>query len=198
MNLYRLLRARANNPVRVGIIGCGKFSSMFLAQAQRTVGMHVVGIADRDVQRAKQSLARVGWPSERYSAASLAEAVASSHHSTCIIEDTEELIRLPELDVVVDATGSPPAGIRHALTAIEHGKHLVMVNVETDALVGPLLAQRAHAAGLVYSLAYGDQPALIAEIVDWARACAAAQLPHTVPADVITRFLPGCACSATT
>ena len=65
------------------------------------------------------------------------------------------LIKLPALDVLIDATGSPPAGIQHATAAIEHGKHLVMVNVETDALVGPLLAERAKAAGLVYSLAYG-------------------------------------------
>ena len=71
--------------------------------------------------------------------------------------------------MLIDATGSPPAGIKHATAAIDHGKHLVMVNVETDALVGPLLAQKAHQAGLVYSLAYGDQPALIAEMVDWAR-----------------------------
>jgi predicted homoserine dehydrogenase-like protein len=72
--------------------------------------------------------------------------------------------------VLIDATGSPAAGIRHAKAAIEHGKHLVMVNVEADSLVGPLLAEKARQAGLVYSLAYGDQPALIAEMVDWARA----------------------------
>jgi predicted homoserine dehydrogenase-like protein len=62
------------------------------------------------------------------------------------------------------------AGIRHALACCEHGKHIVMVNVEADCLAGPLLARRARAAGIVYSLAYGDQPALICELVDWARA----------------------------
>ena len=67
--------------------------------------------------------------------------------------------------------GIPEAGMRHALLAIRHGKHIVMVNVEADAVAGPLLARRATAAGLVYSLAWGDQPALICEHVDWARAC---------------------------
>jgi predicted homoserine dehydrogenase-like protein len=72
--------------------------------------------------------------------------------------------------VVVEATGAPAAGIAHALEAVRRGRHVVMVNVEADALAGPLLAERARAAGVVYSLAYGDQPALICELVDWARA----------------------------
>ena len=74
------------------------------------------------------------------------------------------------LEVVVDATGDPAAGIRHALACCEAGRHIVMVNVEADVLAGPLLARRAREAGVVYSLAYGDQPALIVELVDWARA----------------------------
>src|SRR5262249_59627446 len=85
--------------------------------------------------------------------------------------DAEAMIAFPDIEVIVEATGLPPAGIRHALRAIDHGKHIVMVNVEADALAGPLLARKAKAAGLVYSLAWGDQPALICEQVDWARAC---------------------------
>ena len=72
---------------------------------------------------------------------------------------------------MVEATGDAVAGAAHALAAIEAGKHVVMVNVEADVLCGPALARRAEAQGVVYSLAYGDQPALIAEQVDWARAC---------------------------
>jgi predicted homoserine dehydrogenase-like protein len=67
-------------------------------------------------------------------------------------------------------TGHPAAGLSHAALAIDQGRHVVMVNVEADALAGPALAARARAAGLVYSVAYGDQPALIAELVDLARA----------------------------
>ena len=61
---------------------------------------------------------------------------------------------------MIEATGAPSAGVDHALAAIERGRHVVMVNVEADILAGPVLAERARRAGVVYSLAYGDQPAL--------------------------------------
>ena len=183
MNLYALLKARAV-PIRVGLIGCGKFGSMFLAQAQRTPGLHIVGIADKEPANARSALSLVGWPDAQFAASTLGEAVRNS--TTCVMDDAMSLIQLPELDVLIDATGSPPAGIRHATTAIEHGKHLVMVNVETDALVGPLLAERARQAGVVYSLAYGDQPALIAEMVDWARSAGL----EVVSAGKGTKYLP--------
>ena len=81
------------------------------------------------------------------------------------------VIAHPEIEVVIEATGDPATGIKLCQAAIAHGKHIVMVNVEADALAGPLLARRAREAGVVYSLAWGDQPALICEHVDWARAC---------------------------
>jgi predicted homoserine dehydrogenase-like protein len=74
------------------------------------------------------------------------------------------------VDIIVEATGNPIAAVEHALAAFRHGKHVVMVTVEADAVCGPLLARRAREAGVIYSLAYGDQPALICELVDWARA----------------------------
>jgi predicted homoserine dehydrogenase-like protein len=170
MNLSALLRARAadGKPVRVGLIGAGKFGSMFLAQAPHTPGLHVLGIADLAPARAHQALARVGWAPERSAAASLAAALRDG--TTHVGDDAAALIAAPGLDVVIDATGSPAAGIRHALLCCRHRRHIVMVNVEADVLAGPLLARRAAEAGIVYSMAYGDQPALIAELVDWARA----------------------------
>ena len=170
MNLYRLLaaRAEAGNPVRVGVIGAGKFGSMFLSQAYRTPGMQVMAVADLDVERAKAALANVHWPKEQYAAKSFEEARTSG--GCHVTNDAMAMIAADGLDVVVDSTGSPSAGIRHALAAIEHGRHMVMVNVEADVLAGPLLARKAKQAGVVYSMAYGDQPALIAEQVDWARA----------------------------
>jgi predicted homoserine dehydrogenase-like protein len=186
MNLHQKLLARdaAGKPLRVGLIGAGKFGSMFLAQAQRTRGLHVLGIADLDPKRAKEALARVGWPAEKFAARSAAEAI--EHGGTWIGDDAMALIAHPALDVVIDATGHPAAGIRHALAAIAHGKHIVMVNVEADALAGPLLADKARQAGVVYSLAYGDQPALIAEQVDWARACGF----DVIAAGKGTKYLP--------
>jgi predicted homoserine dehydrogenase-like protein len=177
MNLHRLLarRAEADEPVRVGLIGGGKFGTMFLAQARLTPGLHVLGVADLRPDRARASMQDAGWPDR-----------ALGSGKTHLTDDAAELIGAPGLDVLVEATGDPKAGLRHALAAIEHGRHLVMVNVEADVLAGPLVAARARKAGLVYSLAYGDQPALICELVDWARACG---FP-VVCAGKGTRYLP--------
>ncbi|WP_430469597.1 NAD(P)H-dependent oxidoreductase [Thalassospira lucentensis] len=200
MNLDAKLRKRADegNPVRVGIIGAGKFGSMFLSQAGHHPGYHVLGIADLSIARAKDALKRVGWSAEQYGAPDPASALKNG--TTWLTEDADALIEADGLEVIIDATGSPAAGIRFGLKAIEHGRHIVMVNVEADVLAGPLLAKRAEAAGLVYSMAYGDQPALIAEMVDWARAvglsvvCAGKgtkYLPiyhHVTPDDVWTHY----------
>jgi predicted homoserine dehydrogenase-like protein len=171
MNLHALLleRESQNRPVTVGLIGAGKFGTMFLAQARLTRGLHVVAVADLNVERARSQLASAGWPVEQYSAASFDDAV--KQRATHVTAGAEQLIQCPGIEVIVEATGIPEAGIVHAIKAIEHGKHIVMVNVEADALAGPLLARKAKAAGVVYSLAWGDQPALICEHVDWARAC---------------------------
>ncbi|GAC1320805.1 MAG: NAD(P)H-dependent oxidoreductase [Collimonas sp.] len=171
MNLYSLLRERAaaGRPVRVGLVGAGKFGSMVLAQAQHIEGMHIVGVADLNVEKAHASLARVGWAADKYKAKSLGEAVKNG--TTCVLENAAALADCEEIECIIEATGHPIAGVRHALAAIEAGKHVVMVNVEADAMCGPLLAARAKARGVVYSMAYGDQPAIICELVDWARSC---------------------------
>ena len=170
MNLSRMLakRAEEGRPVRVGLIGAGKFGAMFLTQARSTPGMQVLAIADLSIDRARAQLATAGWEAARYAAASFDEAAKSG--ATHLTQDAEALIAAP-LDVVVEATGDPKVGIRHCLKAIEAGKHVVMVTVEADVVAGPLLARRAEKAGVVYSLAWGDQPALICEHVDWARTC---------------------------
>ena len=169
MNLHSLLLAREaeGRPVTVGLIGAGKFGTMFLSQVRLTRGMHLVGLADLNVERAKSQLKTAGWEDAQYAAASLDDALKNG--TTHVTADADALIANPRVEVIVEATGVPGAGIRYALKAIENGKHIVMVNVEADALAGPLLARRAQEAGVVYSLAWGDQPALICEHVDWAR-----------------------------
>ncbi|HEX8373688.1 MAG TPA: Gfo/Idh/MocA family oxidoreductase [Geminicoccaceae bacterium] len=186
MNLHRLLRARheAGRPVRVGVIGCGKFAAMFLAQARLTPGLHVVAIADLSPARARANLAAGGWPAEQSEARSAEDAVR--HGDTWLTDDARAVIAADGVEVVVEATGDPIVGAEHALLAIEAGRHVVMVNVEADVLVGPVLARRAAAAGVVYSQAYGVQPALICELVDWARAVG---LP-VVAAGKGTKYLP--------
>lgn len=186
MNLHSLLarRAAADQPLRIGLIGAGKFGAMFLSQAGRTPGFHVAVIADLSPERARASLQRIGWPEEQTGAGDIDAALAQG--TTWITDDVEALFGTDAIEVVIDATGHPAAGIRHARLAFAHGKHIVMVNVEADALAGPLLAAEAEQAGVVYSLAYGDQPALICEMVDWARTCG---LP-VVAAGKGTKYLP--------
>jgi predicted homoserine dehydrogenase-like protein len=184
VNLHTLLARRALDPVRVLLIGAGKFGAMFLAQVARISGLHVVAIADLDAAKARHTLVRVGWSEERFGASSFAEAAAQ--RSTFICDDALSAIARSEIDIVIEATGAVDAGVRHALACIEHGKHIVMVNVEADALAGPLLCRRAREAGIVYSLAYGDQPALICELVDWARSSGF----DVVAAGKGTKYLP--------
>ncbi|MEM9045746.1 MAG: Gfo/Idh/MocA family oxidoreductase [Pseudomonadota bacterium] len=175
MNLISMLKTRATDghPVRAGLIGAGKFGSMFLSQVPTTPGLTVSAIADLAPDRARAACRTVGWDDDRIDA-------------TQFLETGEALTQLDEVDVVIEATGHPAAGIAHALAAIEAGKHVVMVNVEADVLAGPALAAKARAAGVVYSMAYGDQPALVAEMVDWARATGF----EVIAAGKGTKYLP--------
>ncbi len=171
MSLHQQLLARQaqGKPIRVGLIGAGKFGSMYLSQIPRTPGLHLVGIADLSPDAARANLARVGWDVARTQAASLDAALKNG--DTHVGEDWQALVRHPAIDVVVECTGHPIAAVDHCLEAFAHGKHVVNVTVEADAFCGPLLARKAQAAGVVYSLAYGDQPAMICDLVDWARTC---------------------------
>ena len=114
MNLHRRLleREAAGKPLRVGLIGAGKFGAMFLSQARRTLGLHVLGVADLAPDRAHETLTRVGWPETQIAAATLDAAAKGG--ATWVGEDAQALIAHPALDVVIDATGSPAAGIGHA------------------------------------------------------------------------------------
>ena len=175
MYLYSSLLQRETDgkPVRVGLIGAGKFGSMFLAQVPTTPGLVVTTIADLDPAQAVLRGREVGWDDARVA-------------STEFVDDAEVMIRGEKVDVVVEATGHPAAGIKHALLCSAHGKHVVMVNVEADVLAGPYLAQQARQAGVVYSMAYGDQPALTMEMIDWARSCGF----EVVAAGKGTKYLP--------
>lgn len=158
MNLSRLAaeRAAAGRPVRAALIGAGKFGSMFLSQVPTIAGLDVAVIADLDPDRARAACQSVGWNAGQIAATQFTDNGLTAAQS--------------DVDVVIEATGNPEAGIRHAEGAIAAGRHIVMVNVEADVLAGPALAAQAKAAGVVYSMAYGDQPALVSEMVDWARA----------------------------
>jgi predicted homoserine dehydrogenase-like protein len=168
MNLYAKLKERQDKPLRIGLIGAGKFAAMYIAQVPKTPGVHLVGIADIAPDYAKGNLDRVGWKPEQYGATSLDHALKTGQ--THLSDDWKKLVAHPAIDIVIEATGNPPAAVEHALSCFKNKKHVVMVTVEADAFCGPLLARNAAEAGVVYSLAYGDQPALICDLVDWARA----------------------------
>ena len=171
MNLFAKLaqRAEKNDPIRVGMIGAGKFGTMFLSQAGRLPGIHLIGVADLSPETARSNMSFVGWPEERYSAASLDAAADSG--ATHVSDDWRALVAHPAIDIVIECTGSPTAAIAHILEAFRNGKNVVNVTVEADAFVGPALAAKAREAGVIYSMAYGDQPALTCDLVDWARTC---------------------------
>jgi predicted homoserine dehydrogenase-like protein len=175
MFLYSELCARADTaqPVRVGLIGAGKFGSMFLSQVPTTPGRTVSAIADLDPSGARQACATVGWPEDLIA-------------KTQFCDDALEMMQNGGLDVIVEATGNPVVGVTHAKSAIQNGLHIVMVNVEADVLAGAQLAREAKAAGVVYSMAYGDQPALTCELVDWARSTGF----DVVAAGKGTKYLP--------
>jgi predicted homoserine dehydrogenase-like protein len=172
MSLYGLLEKRRaiNRPVRIGVIGAGTFSSAFLNQARRVAGMQVVSVVDLDAEKAKRACIAAGWPEEAVGIVSSSSNIndGAAHGKVMVTDNVDHLIKA-DLEVIVEATGVTEAGTYHAWTALEAGKHVIMANVETDVLLGPILKKKADEKRLVYSLAYGDQPGIICEMVDWAR-----------------------------
>ena len=162
MSLHRQLQARQAEarPIRLGVIGAGKFGTMFLSQAHRLPGVQVVGVADLDPGRAKANMMLAGWPEDRLGPGGCR-----------LTDDAMGLIADPGVEIVVECTGDPVVAVGHLLAAFDAGKHVVSATVEADALCGAALATRARAAGVLYSMAYGDQPAMVCELVDWARTC---------------------------
>lgn len=171
MSLYRQLQKREaeNRPIRVGVIGAGKFGTMFLAQAIQLPGIHIVGIADLSVERAHSNLQLAGWQRPQFSATSLDDAMANG--ATFVGEDAFALVQHPGTEIIVECTGDPVVAIEHLVAIFEAGKHAISATVEADAVCGAQLAKMARENNVIYSMAYGDQPAMVCELVDWARTC---------------------------
>ena len=189
MTLGERLGARedAGSPVRVGVIGAGRFGTMVICTLAAMRGMRPSIVAEIDGRRGMRALAEAGFPQDgvvRAGTAARANA-ALSRGVPALTEDPQVLLE-SAVDVVVEATGVPDVAVRHALEAFRHGKHVVMVSVEADVLVGSVLRRRADHAGVVYSAAYGDQPALIHELVAWAQSLGF----QVVAAGKGTKYLP--------
>ena len=174
MNLARGLARREadGRPIRVGLIGAGKFGTMILAQLRLMTGVRLCVLADLDPERARRAGVEAGWDGDAFARAANASAANDlARAGRVALVESGVLATDCELDVLIEATGHEEAGAVHAYRAIERGLHVVMVTVEADVVVGPYLHRLAERAGVVYSMAYGDQPAIICEMVDWARTC---------------------------
>lgn len=156
-----------DRPVRVGIAGGGEFGRMCAAQLDRIDDVTLVGVADPDERRARACIrAGGGEPS----AAADPGDVSATDRTIAIVDDGVDLARA-DVDVLLEATGELAAGARHAFEAIMHDTHVAMATCEADAVVGPVLSELARNAGVGYAPAAGDQPALVSDLVRWARAC---------------------------
>ena len=169
LNLPSKLHER-DEPIRVGVIGAGLFGTKLVDQIERAPGMRTAAIADIDADQAMNTFGEAGVDLGEVTEVGDVDGLegAMAGGGRAFVPDGLVLAR-SDVDVVVEATGIPEVGAHHAYTAITEGTHVVMVTVEADTVVGPTLAKLADNAGVTYSMAYGDQPALLAEMYDWAQ-----------------------------
>jgi predicted homoserine dehydrogenase-like protein len=151
---------RDGAPIQVGLVGVGQMGRGFIAQVAGIPGMEVVAAADVDLERALAAFREVGREPVK--------GMNGSPDRPAVTEDALEIARSGTVDVVVEATGVPEIGARIAYEAIHDGKHVVMLNVETDVTVGPVLERMARSAGVVYTGSAGDEPGAIMELYDFA------------------------------
>jgi predicted homoserine dehydrogenase-like protein len=170
--IYRQLfgRIAPDRIVRAGVIGTGQYATAVVTQSRYMPRLEVSVAADLDLEAARWAFQRAGYDDDEIVACEsrLGTLKALEAGRRVIVADAQLLMDLP-LDVIVEATGSPEAGARHAREAIRHGKHVAMVSKEPDAAVGPILKHLADQADLVYSAVDGDQHGLLIAMVLWAR-----------------------------
>ncbi len=167
MQFEALFRAAREKPVAAALIGAGEFGLSLIAQSRRMQGLKILAAADKDLSRVTEALRTMGVPAKRCESTVAAKA-ALERGEIALCESVADVLALP-LDMVVEATGDAEAGARHALQAIDAGIGVTMVSKEAECVVGPALAARARKAGVGYTLVEGDQPALLIELVSWAR-----------------------------
>lgn len=173
MGLYEQLqeRERSGTPIGVGLVGAGQMGTGLVSQVACMQGMDVVAVADIAIDRARSALVSAGIPHEQIvEAPDAATADAALRAGRRVITTNADLLpKIASLEAIVEATGVPNLGARIAFNAILGRKHVVLLNVETDVTVGPLLKQMADGAGVVYSGAAGDEPAATLELYNFAR-----------------------------
>jgi predicted homoserine dehydrogenase-like protein len=164
-------RERERRPVRIGLIGAGQMGQEIIAQVGEMVGMDVVAVTDLTLERARLGYSFSARQKPVVDARDPAEAGRAIREGRWVVgTDWRIVTDNPEVEAVIDATGSPQLGAEISRAAIGSRKHIVMMNVECDITVGPALRRLADAAGVVYTLASGDEPAAVLELWRFARA----------------------------
>ena len=167
MQFTTLFQAAREKPVVAALLGCGEFGLALIAQARRLRGLRIVAALDLETARVAAALAEDGVAHRRCDGpAALRSAMEAGE--IALTDRLDDLLATPGVELVVEATGHPEAAARHVLAAIAAGKHIAMVSKEAECVVGPLLAAKARAAGLAYTLVEGDQPALLVSLMSWA------------------------------
>ena len=154
MYLYSKLEDYKGN-INIAFIGCGKFISMFLSQYNQLKKIKIDTIVDLDIERAKSNCIKSGLKKETVEKINFVNSLDS--------------ILNRDIEIFIEATGNPIAGTEHAYKVIQSKKNIIMVNVEADVLCGKYLSDLAKENNIIYSMAYGDQPSLILEQIEWAR-----------------------------
>ncbi|GLQ11635.1 homoserine dehydrogenase [Devosia yakushimensis] len=164
-------RAETGKPIRVGVIGSGEMGTDLVTQMSLMQGIEMAAIATRRPHTALHAMTiAYGQDSKGKTADSPAAATAAIEAGKIAITSAETLVTTPNIDVVIDATGKPGVAADYDLLAMEHGKHLVMMNVEADVTIGPYLKAQADRLGVVYSVGAGDEPSSCMELIEFVSA----------------------------
>ncbi len=169
----RLLDLEAKGtPVTIGLIGVGQMGQEILCQVQLMKGVRIPVVVELSFERAEVACQMARIPADRLARAESVAAAQAAIDSgrIALVTDWRFVPQLKGIQVVVDATGSPDLGVEIALESIQAKKHIVMMNVECDVTVGAILNRKAREAGVIYTLAAGDEPAAIMELYRFARA----------------------------
>jgi predicted homoserine dehydrogenase-like protein len=171
IDLARRLES-TGKPIRIGLIGCGEMGTDIVTQCQQMTGITVAAISELNLDRGRQALKIAGRSDDDGATADSAGAFAAAVEGgkTALVTDAQMICTSEHIDVVVDATGKPAVGAEIGLAAMEHGKHLVMMNVEADVTIGAYLSHEARRLGVVYTLGAGDEPSSCMELINFVTA----------------------------
>jgi len=165
-------RAETGKPIRIGVIGSGEMGTDLVTQCMLMPGLELAAIATRRPHTALDAMViAYGDQSHGQEVATRSQmSRALESGKAAITSDPELMVTAPEIDVVIDATGKPGVAADYDLLAMQHGKHVVMMNVEADVTIGPYLKNQADKLGVIYSVGAGDEPSSCMELIEFASA----------------------------